>query len=257
MTIIQTLILSIVEGLTEFLPVSSTGHLILVSDLLRLPQTEFVKTFEIVIQAGAILAVVALYGKKLLHSRAFWNRLLIAFLPTAIVGALLYPFIKNTLLGNTTVVLVGLALGGIFLIIFERLYKPRTNPIPLENLSYRSAFLIGLTQAVSVIPGVSRAGASIVGGMLLGLPRTTAAEFSFLLAVPTILAAAALDLTQTGFVFSSQEYFMLALGFAFSFATAYLAIKTFINYLQNHTLTAFGVYRIALAILFWLIYYRA
>lgn len=254
MTILQSLVLSAVEGLTEFLPISSTGHLILASRLLRLPQTEFVKTFAIVIQAGAILAVVVLYSKKLFSSRALWSRLFTAFLPTAIIGALLYPFIKNVLIGNTTVVLVSLALGGIFLIIFERLYKPRANPVPLEHLSYRSAFLIGLTQAISVIPGVSRAAASIVGGMLLGLPRTTAAEFSFLLAVPTILAAALLDLTQTGFVFSSQEYFMLLIGFIGSFITAYLAIKTFINYLQNHTLTAFGVYRLLLAAAFWLLY---
>lgn len=257
MTILQFLVLSAVEGLTEFLPISSTGHLILASRLLRLPQTEFVKTFEIFIQAGAILAVVVLYSKKLLHSRALWSRLLVAFLPTAAVGALLYPFIKNALIGNTTVVLLSLALGGIFLIIFERLYQPHTNPILIENLPYRSAFLIGLTQVVSIIPGISRAGASIIGGMVLGLPRTTAAEFSFLLAVPTILTAALLDLTKTGFVFSSQEHFMLALGFVGSFITAYLAIKTFINYLQHHTLAAFGVYRIALAILFWLIYYRA
>lgn len=254
MTILQSLILSAVEGLTEFLPISSTGHLILASRLLRLPQTEFVKTFEIVIQAGAILAVVVLYSKKLFSNRALWSRLLIAFLPTALVGLLLYPFIKHVLIGNTAVVLMSLALGGIFLIVFERFYKPRYTQTPLENLSYRSVFLIGLTQAVSIIPGVSRAGASIVGGILLGLSRTTAAEFSFLLAVPTILAAALLDLTQTGFIFSTQEYFMLLLGFIGSFITAYLAIKTFINYLQSHTLNAFGVYRIALVILFWLIY---
>ncbi len=252
MTILQSLVLAAVEGLTEFLPISSTGHLILASRLLRLPQTEFVKTFEIVIQSGAILAVIVLYGKKLLRSRALWNRLFIAFLPTAIIGALLYPFIKNILIGNTTVVLVGLALGGIFLIVFERLYKPQTTPVPLENLPYRSAFLIGLTQAVAVIPGVSRAAASIVGGMLLGLPRTSAAEFSFILAVPTILAATALDLTKTGFVFSSQEYGLLALSLVGSFITAYLAIKTFINYLQHHTLAAFGVYRLVLALIFWL-----
>lgn len=252
MTILQSLLLSAVEGLTEFLPISSTGHLILASRLLRLPQTEFVKTFEIVIQAGAILAVVALYGKTLLRSRVLWSRLLIAWLPTAIVGALLYPVIKNILLGNTTVILLSLALGGIFLIVFEYLYKPQATPMPLENLPYRSAFLIGLTQAVSVIPGISRAAASIVGGILLGLPRTSAAKFSFLLAVPTILAAALLDLTQTGFVFSGQEYNLLALGLIGSFITAYLAIKTFISYLQHHTLAAFGVYRVILAAIFWL-----
>lgn len=254
MSVFQTLILSIVEGLTEFLPVSSTGHLILASTFLRLSQTEFVKTSEIVIQAGAILAVVVLYSKKLFSSRALMQRLVIAFLPTALVGLLLYPFIKHVLLGNTTVVLVSLALGGIVLIIFERTYKLPTTPRSLENLPYRSAFLIGLVQAISVIPGVSRAGAAIIGSMLVGLPRTSAAEFSFLLAVPTILAAAALDLTKTGFIFSSQEYSMLLIGFIGSLVTAYLAIKTFINYLQHHTLAAFGVYRIALAILFWLIY---
>lgn len=254
MTILQSLILAAVEGLTEFLPISSTGHLILASQLLGLAQSDFVKTFEIAIQAGAILAVIALYSKTLLHRQALWSRLLIAFLPTAIIGALLYPFIKNILLGNTIVVLVSLAIGGVFLIIFERFYLPRTTPVPLEKLPYRSAFLIGLTQAVSIIPGVSRAAASMVGGMLLGLPRTSAAEFSFLLAVPTILAATLLDLTQTSFVFSSQEYFTLLLGLVGSFVTAYLAIKNFITYLQHHTLTAFGVYRIILAAAFWLLY---
>ena len=254
MNSLQALVLAAIEGLAEFLPISSTGHLILASRLLHLSQTEFVKTFEIVIQAGAILAVIALYGQKLLRQRALWSRLVAAFIPTAVVGFLLYRLIKHVLLGNTTVVLLSLFLGGLVLIAFEKFYRPSTaSSVPLEQLPHSSAVIIGLIQAISVIPGVSRAAASIVGGMLLGLPRASAAEFSFLLAVPTILAAAALDLAKTGFVFSGHEYLMLALGLVGSFITAYLAIKTFINYLQRHTLVPFGVYRIVVAIIFWLL----
>lgn len=253
MTIVQALLLSAVEGLTEFFPISSTGHLILASRLLQLPPNNFVKTFTIAIQSGAILAVIVLYGQKLLR-RALWNRLLIAFLPTALIGLFFYPLIKQALLNSTVITLASLFLGGLFLIVFERFYSPRSLALPLENLSYRSAFLIGLTQAVSIVPGVSRAGAAIVGGMLLGLPRTTATEFSFLLAIPTILGATLLDLTHTAFTFSATNYGLLALGFVGSFITACIAIKTFIAYLQHHTLTAFGVYRLILAAAFWLIY---
>jgi len=258
----DTLILSIVEGVTEFLPVSSTGHLVLASHILRLPQTEFLKSFEISIQLGAILSVVFLYWRRLVGNFRLSFAVLIAFLPSAFLGFLFYDYIKGVLIGNELVTIVALAVGGVVLMFFDRssrghsrggLSGGRSGKLELE-LGGKEAFLIGLAQSVSMVPGVSRAGATIVGGMLVGLNRKAAVEFSFLLAVPTMFAATGLDIVKTRFAFSSDELLFLAVGFVGAFMTATLAIKFFLGYVQKNSLFAFGVYRVVLAGLYWLFF---
>jgi len=257
MTYPQSVILSIVEGITEFLPVSSTGHLILTADILRIAQSDFVKSFEIIIQLGAIAAVVFLYWKTLTTSKLVWSRILIAFLPTAIVGFSLYQFIKGYLIGNTIVTLAALFFGGIVLIILEVLHKEKDHHAGrIEDITTKQAFIIGLCQSTSIIPGVSRAAASIIGGLFVGMRRKTAVEFSFLLAVPTMLAASGLDLIKNNFAFSQNEYMLLAVGFVVSFIVAIIAVKLLLQFVQTHTFIPFGIYRIALAVFFWLLVAR-
>ncbi|MFA9262150.1 MAG: undecaprenyl-diphosphate phosphatase [Undibacterium sp.] len=252
MDIFHAALLGIVEGLTEFLPISSTGHLILASDLLGLPETEFLKSFEVVIQLGAILAVVTLYWRKLLFDRPMMQRIIIALFPALGVGYLFYASIRKLLDSETTVV-VALFIGGIILILFERFRKVPEQPTPLEGISYRQALLIGFTQALSVIPGVSRAGATIVGGLFTGLSRKAAVEFSFLLGVPTMVAATTLDLYKNYATFSFDNVQALATGLIVSFVVALVAIKFLLRYVQSHTFIAFGIYRIIAAVLFALI----
>jgi undecaprenyl-diphosphatase len=251
MSPLQALILSIVEGVTEFLPVSSTGHLVLASNLLLVPQTDFVKSFEIFIQLGAILAVVWLYRKKMLDIKS-WKLVLPAFIPTAVLGLIFYHFIKTYLLGNTQVTLAALFLGGLILILLDKIPHKKSGP-----LDTKTAVLIGLAQSVSMIPGVSRSAATIVGATLLGIDKKEAVEFSFLLAVPTLAAATGLDLIKSNFAFDSAQWLLLVVGFAGAFITALLAIKFFIKYVQTHDFKAFGIYRIALALLYGLAILRA
>ena len=254
MSIFQTLILSIVEGITEFLPISSTGHLILVSELLSLSQTEFVKSFEIIIQLGAIMAIVVLYFKKLIENKKLYPKILAAFLPSAIIGFVLYKFIKQYLIGDPQIVLASLFIGGILLIILEKILakiKIR-NDLTIEELDLKSCLLVGLSQTVSMIPGVSRAAATIIGGMSVGLSRSSAIEFSFLLAVPTMAAASGLDLIKSYQYFSVQDFKQLIVGFIVSFISAKIAVEWLIKFMKNHSLAAFGVYRIILAITFWI-----
>lgn len=254
-------ILGIVEGLTEFLPISSTAHLILASEALRLEQTETLKTFEIAVQGGAILAVLALYWRRFLDIEVM-KRVVAAFLPTALIGFLLYKLIKVYLIGNVAVVLWSLAIGGALIIVFEYWYKNREMartpeaPMPTDDirtLSYGRSALIGLAQAVAVVPGVSRSAATIIGGLWLGISRKAIAEFSFLLAVPTILAAAGYDILKNPDVFSGSDLTPFLIGFTAAFVTAVLAIKLFISYLQKHSFVAFGIYRIAVAAVFALL----
>ncbi len=256
MNYIQALLLSFVEGITEFLPISSTGHLILASKLLLIPQTEFVKSFEIIIQLGAILAVVVLYFKKVLKNTRIWSRITVAFIPTGIIGLILYKVIKKYLIGNLNVVIVSLLVGGVAMLIIEELFKKRNDSktLKIENLGIAQSGAIGIAQALSVIPGVSRAMVTIFGGLGVGLSRENAVEFSFLLAVPTMAAATTLDLVKTRFHFTTQEYLVLSVGFIGAFISALLAIRYFIRFVQNHIFRLFAFYRIALAILFWMIY---
>lgn len=250
MNLISVIILSVIEGITEFLPISSTGHLILASKLLGLAGTEYLKTFEIVIQLGAILAVVVLYWRKFFADIEIYKKLLFAFLPTIIVGFTLYPLIKAYLLGNALIVVITLFLGGVFMILFEKYLKPHKS----KELSYKNYLVIGVFQAVSVIPGVSRAMATIVGGMYSGLSREKATEFSFLLAVPTMIAATGLDLYKSREILTVSNIGTLLTGSVLSFIFALIAIKFLINYVKKHDFTAFGIYRIVLAIAFYFLF---
>lgn len=253
MDFFQVLILSVIEGLSEFLPISSTGHLVLTSTILKIPQTEFVKSFEIIIQLGAILAVVVLYAKRIIANTKLWQKLILAFLPAGIVGLTLYRLIKDFLIGNESVTVGALFIGGIMLIILEKVYKEQQHHISdIEQITNKQALIIGICQSVSIIPGVSRAAATIMGGMFVGLKRSVAVEFSFLLAIPTMAAATGLDLLQTGFSFTSNEYLMLSMGLLGSFLTAIVAIKFLLKFVQTHTFIPFGIYRIILALLFWI-----
>ncbi|KKR76584.1 MAG: Undecaprenyl-diphosphatase [Candidatus Levybacteria bacterium GW2011_GWA2_40_8] len=251
MDIIQTVVLAIIEGLTEFLPISSTGHLILASDFLNIRQTDFLKSFEIYIQLGAILSVLFLYLGRLKKKEVILPTLT-AFLPTAAIGFLLYGTVKNFLLGNTLITLAALFWGGVFIILIEYFYKEREHHVEsIEKISLKNSFIIGLFQSVSLVPGVSRAAATIIGARLMGVRRKTAAEFSFILALPTMLSATTLDLIKSDFSFTTNETLLIILGFVSSFVVATLAIKFFVDYIQNHSFIIFGIYRIILSILFY------
>ena len=293
------------EGISEFLPISSTGHLILTSEILKIPESDFLKTFEISIQLGAILSVVVLYWRKLLVEWGIMKRIIIAFIPTGILGLVFYKIIKTYLMGNQAVVLWALFLGGIFLIVFEFFYKKReilkpsssagrqvqsllstkltngdekristekgtlkgthTDEIlpPLHTpsqaegeifeISYKKSFLIGVFQSISMIPGVSRSAATIIGGLMLGISRQTIVEFSFLLAAPTMAAATGLDLIKNASSFNLNQFGILAVGFIVSFLIALASIKWLLKFIKNHSFISFGVYRIIVAVLFWLV----
>jgi undecaprenyl-diphosphatase len=250
MTLLQAIILGIVEGLTEFLPISSTGHLILASKLLGLSQTDFQKSFEIAIQLGAIASVIMLYWRSFLDP-AVLSRVLVAFIPTGLIGFALYKVVKTYLFDSEAVVLWALGLGGVALIVFELLHREREDAVgDVASISYTQALLIGVFQSLSIVPGVSRAGATIVGGLILGLARTTIVMFSFLLAVPTMLAATGYDLLKNASSFSADQFGVLAAGFIASFVVALLAIKFLLAFVRTHTFIPFGIYRIVIALIF-------
>jgi undecaprenyl-diphosphatase len=252
--ILDSIILGVVEGLTEFLPISSTGHLILTSQLLGLPETEFLKSFEVIIQLGAILAVLFLFIRKVWRDWELIKKTAVAFLPAAVVGFGLYSLIKNYFLGNSLLVLIMLFLGGLVFLYLER--KPREKGLEdLKNLTYAQAFLIGLFQALAVVPGVSRAGATILGGLSLGLSRPAIVEFSFLLAVPTMFAATGYDLLKSGATFGVGDWQFLAIGFVVAFLTAILAVRWFLRFVSHHSFQAFGWYRIIISLVgFWVLF---
>ena len=254
MDIIQSIILGIVEGLTEFLPISSTAHLIITAKLLAISQTEFAKSFTIAIQLGAILAVVFLYWQRFLKNWDYLKKIIVAFLPTAVAGFIFYRIIKNFLMGSFLVIALALLIGGIIIIIFEAGKGKRTADNGSDLITYKKAFLIGLCQSVAIIPGVSRAAATIIGGLSLKLSRRAIVEFSFLLAVPTMLAATGYDLIKTGFSFSCQELGALLVGFFISFFAALAGVKFFLKFITKYNFFYFGVYRIilGLGILVWL-----
>ncbi len=257
MNIPQAVILSLVEGISEFLPISSTAHLVLTSNLLGISQTDFVKSFEIVIQLGAILAVVVLYWRKLLVDRKLVKNLLVALIPALGVGFFFYSFIKRVLIGDYLVSLISLFVGGIALIAVEMFFAGKKNKsFELEKLSFGKSFIIGLFQSVSVVPGVSRAAATIIGGMFTGLSRSAATEFSFLLAIPTMAAATLLDVYKSKDVLVGTNIDILLVGFAGSFVFALLAIKFLINYVKKNNFISFGVYRIIFSIIYFLLFIR-
>lgn len=249
---IHTVILSIIEGVTEFLPVSSTGHLILASKALGIEPTEFTKSFDIFIQLGAIMAVISLYMKRIFQNPKLIRSIAIAFIPTGILGLAFYKIIKLYLLDNDIIVVTALIGVGTLLILLEKYWS--THPLKKEkslaSLSVKELLLIGVAQSCSMIPGVSRSAASIVGGMVMRLSRKNAVEFSFLLAVPTMAAATGLDLVQSAHQFTPHEIGLLAIGFIVSWITAFIVIKAFIRFVERQTFIPFGIYRIIVAILY-------
>ncbi len=257
MDIFHAAILGVIEGITEFLPVSSTGHLILAARFLGISQTEFVKSFEIAIQLGAILAVVVLYGRTLLVDKDTLKKVLVAFLPTAVVGFLLYKIIRGFLLDNTGVVLASLFLGGAVLVFFEKRFGRHEGVVDrMAAMTYRNAFIIGLFQSLAVIPGVSRAAATIIGGLILGVRRSLIVEFSFLLAIPTMSAATGYDLLKNAAFFSQQQMGALAVGFCSSFLVALFSIRLLLRYIARHNFMAFGFYRMIVALVCWGLFWR-
>lgn len=252
MTLLHAVIFGVVEGITEFLPISSTAHLILTARLLGLTQSEFQKTFEIAIQLGAILSVIVFYWRSLLN-KAILMRLIVAFIPTAIVGLVLHKVIKNILFESESVILWSLFIGGIFLTLFELTHDEKRATIhDIEKIPYAKAAYVGLFQALAVIPGVSRSAATIVGGLLLGVNRPTIVSFSFLLAVPTMLAATVLDMGSSAHSFTVSEWGMLSIGFIVSFIVALGSIVWLLSFIRRHTFVPFGIYRVMIACVFWL-----
>jgi undecaprenyl-diphosphatase len=254
MDIIQTIIIGIVEGLTEFLPISSTGHMIIAEKLLGVKENEFTTLFTVAIQLGAILSVVVLYWKKFfdVNRLLFYVKLLVGVIPVLIIGFVFKDKIES-LLESTTTVIISMILGGVVLLLIDNYFK---NPVIDSDakITYRSAFFIGLWQVISMIPGVSRSAASIIGGMQQKLTRRLAAEFSFFLAVPTMLAATGYKVLKTyktnpQVLKDKHNLMILGLGNLVAFIVAMLAIKFFIGYLQKHGFKIFGYYRIIVGII--------
>jgi undecaprenyl-diphosphatase len=248
MTLLQAIFLAIIEGITEFLPISSTGHMILASQILGITQTEFTKSFEIIVQLGAIGAILVLYAKKIIVSPRIIKPLIFSFIPTAAIGFILYKFIKHFFFGNPHITVNALFLGGVVLLFIEKIIKPPSEKIDSTTLSPVNAVFIGICQSLSVIPGVSRAAATIIGAMGIGMSKVDAVEYSFLLAFPTMLAAAGLDMYKTSFLFSLSEWTLIFVGLIVSFATALLTIKSFLSYIKRSSFVFFGVYRMLIAV---------
>ncbi len=249
MTYWHALLLAIVEGITEFLPVSSTGHMIIASALLGIPATAFTKLYLVVIQLGAILSVLAVYWRRFFQSFDFYLKLLVAFLPIVVVGLLLKKHI-DVLLESVTTVALMLLVGGVVLLFVDKWFpqeEPRAGGHPVTNPSYKEAFIIGLFQCLAVVPGTSRSAATIIGGLTQRLTRRAAAEFAFFLAMPTMAAAAAkdvLDYYQEGGSLSGEQLKQLAFGNVVAFGVALLAIQLFVGFVTKYGFRAFGFYRI-------------
>lgn len=250
MNLIQAIIIAIIEGLTEFLPVSSTGHMILASSLMQIQDDEFVKTFEIVIQLGAILSVVAIYYKRFLVSLDIYFKLAVAFIPTGVVGILAYKTIKAYLF-NPVSVSITLVLGGVVLILLDKWSAQKESKYKeIEDITFKDAAKIGAFQCLSMIPGMSRAAATIFGGIFAGFNRKQAAEFSFLLAIPTMFAASGLDLLESYETINGDNIMLLLIGAAVAFVVALLAVKAFVSFLTKYGFKHFGYYRIVLGLVF-------
>lgn len=245
MDYLEAIILAIIEGITEFLPISSTGHMIIASTIMGIADKPFVKTFTVAIQFGAILSVLVIYYQKFLKSIDLYLKVSAAFIPSAVIGFLLDDFI-DTLLGDVRVVAFALLIGGVILLFIDQWLKG-SNDNEL-NISYSSAIKIGLFQCISMIPGVSRSAATIIGGMTQNLTRKAAAEFSFFLAVPTMFGATVLKIKKsiTNQAFTQEDLPVLLIGNIVAFIVAYLAIKSFIKYVSTHSFKIFGYYRILL-----------
>jgi undecaprenyl-diphosphatase len=260
MSILEVIILGIVEGITEFLPISSTGHLILVSSILNLEESISLKTFLIVIQFGAILAVLILYFKSFFNFKTL-QKLFVAFLPIGIAGLTIYKFLKEYLLGNIFIVIVTLFIGGVIMIILEKRYiknnkeKELEKETDIKNVTIKQSFYLGLWQCLSLIPGVSRSGATIIGGLLMGINRELIIKFSFLLAVPTMFVAGTYDLYKNYTYLENSDYQSIAIGFLISFIFAFIFIRWLLSYVRKNNFIIFGWYRILIAVIFALIFF--
>ena len=254
MDILSAFILGIVEGLTEFIPVSSTGHMVLVGKLMNLDlEDTFVTSFMIIIQLGAIMAIALVFKDKIFKDFNLWKKLMAAFIPTAVIG-LLFDSKMEELLGNPAVVAYMLIFWGIVFIIIELLHKKKTDYsiTEIDQISYKQAATIGIAQCIAMVPGTSRSGATIIGGLLMGMNRKVASEFSFLLAIPTMAAATGYKLLKNHEAFSADNILPLLVGFIVSFIVAYGVVKWFLAFIRKHTFIPFGIYRIIVGILFLL-----
>ncbi|MEI6221338.1 MAG: undecaprenyl-diphosphate phosphatase [bacterium] len=250
MSYLQAVLMGIIEGLTEYLPISSTFHEITFASILAIPTTEFVKLFEVVIQSGAILSVFILYFPLLFRDRTLLKNTFVSFIPTAVLGIILYKVVKDVFLVNVALRLSVFALVGVIFILFEYFVKAKKISLTrsVQGITLHEAFLIGIIQAIAFIPGVSRSGAVIVGMMFLRYKRDEAAKYSFLLSIPTIFAASAYDMYKAKdlLLTSSSSFLILLVGFIAAFMSSFVVIKWFLTYLKTRTLTVFGIYRIVL-----------
>lgn len=252
MTTLHAIILGIIEGFTEFLPISSTGHMILVSHFLHIPDTAILATFEIVVQLGAILAVVVLYHKKLFQLDMI-KKLIIGFLPTGIIGIVVYPYIKYLLTGVYSPYIVAsmLIIGGVVILLVEKRYERETEEgkvVEISSVSYKQALILGLFQALAIIPGTSRSGAVIVGGLLMRLSRKLLIEFTFLLAVPTMTVATLYTILKKHKELSIDSISPIIIGTVISFFIAMFVIKFALQYIRQHSFNIFGWYRIIVGV---------
>lgn len=267
LSIIKVFILSLVEGLTEFVPVSSTGHMIIVDNFLKLSSNkEFVSAFQIIIQLGAILSVVVYYWKrifpfskgnskeKMMEIIQMWIKIVIAVLPAVVLGLLLDDIIEEHFFNPVTVSIM-LVFYGIILVWLESKNKKKVKYETIKNVPLKVAFGVGLFQCLAMIPGTSRSAATIIGGVLLGLNRVLATEFSFFLAIPTMIGASLLKIVKMGNSLMLSEWFLIGIGFILSFVVAYLVIKIFMNYIKKHNFKIFGYYRIILGIIMIILYF--
>ena len=246
MTILQAIILGFVEGITEFLPISSTAHLVIASNFLHIPQTESLKSFEIAIQLGAILSVATIFIKELFSIKNI--KLLVAgFLPTAILGLILYKPIKIYVFGNLYIIATTLILGGVLILWVEKLVQNRKEY--RGEIYHKDSILLGFCQAVAFLPGVSRSGAIIVSGLLLGYSREVVMKFAFMLAVPTMAAATGYDVLKSYKTFSSSDIHLILIGFTVAFITAYFSVSKLLHFVKNNTFRIFGYYRIIIGLI--------
>jgi undecaprenyl-diphosphatase len=254
-SLLQSILLAIIEGLTEFLPVSSTGHMIIASSVMGIASDPFTKLFTVTIQLGSILAVVVLYWKRFFQSFDFYFKIGVAFIPAVVAGLFFKGYI-DSLLERVDVVGYTLLLGGMFFLFVDKIFSE--DHIVENEITYPKAFKIGMFQVIAMIPGVSRSAATIIGGLSQKLTRKTAAEFSFFLAVPTMFAATVFSLYgfyEKGFTLATNQVTALIIGNVVAFVVAMIAIKSFINFLTNHGFKVFGYYRIILGTIILILYY--
>jgi undecaprenyl-diphosphatase len=251
--ILQAIIIGIIEGFTEFLPISSTGHMIVASRFLGIEENELIKAYEVIIQFATILAVMIIYKEKITFKKVdLWMKLFVAFLPLAIVGFIFKDVIKT--LFNVETVAWMFIIGGLFFLVVEYFYKEKNAHVThVENVNYTQALWVGIAQIFSLVPGTSRAGATIIGGLLVGLDRKTSMEFSFLLAIPVMAAVSGYDLLKHYQDFADANWGAFAIGFITAFVVAYMTIKLFLAFIQRFTFVAFGIYRILFGIILLMI----